>query len=99
MLNRKFVSRSDGLKTLTDPLTPGKLKKTSGPLLLGICFRTFISFFEWLGWKKKSSLLELETRSRWNKCNTGSRGKFRARCKEAENGISALYGSILTDVT
>ena len=53
MLNRKFVSRSDGLKTLTDPLTPGKLKKTSGPLLLGICFRTFISFFEWLGWKKK----------------------------------------------
>ncbi len=34
---------------LTDPLTPGKLKNTSGPERLGICFNTFISFFEWLG--------------------------------------------------
>ena len=34
---------------LTDPLTPGKLKKTSGPDLIGICFKTFINFLEWLG--------------------------------------------------
>ena len=34
---------------LTDPLTPGKLKKTSGPDRMGICLSTFINFFEWLG--------------------------------------------------
>ncbi len=39
--------------SLTDPLTPGKLKKTSGPERLGICFRTFISFLEWLGCKEE----------------------------------------------
>ena len=30
---------------LTDPFTPGKLKNTSGPDLFGICFKTFINFF------------------------------------------------------
>ena len=35
---------------LTEPFTPGKLKNTSGPDLFGICFKTFINFFEWLGW-------------------------------------------------
>ena len=35
-----------GGRTMADPRTPGKLKKTSGPDRWGICFNTLISFLE-----------------------------------------------------
>lgn len=46
---RIIVKKNVKRPSLTDPFFPGKLKKTSGPFLCGICRKTFNSFVECFG--------------------------------------------------